>query len=312
MSSFIAAGTAYATHGVNTIPFFIYYSMFGFQRVGDLIWAGADSRVARLPARRHRRPDDAGGRRAAAPGRPQPRLLARRRRTASPTTRRTPTSWRSSSRTASGGCIAEQESIFYYLTVMNEQYAMPPMPEGVARRHPEGHVPAAGRPPNPKAKLQGAAVRQRRDPERGASRRRSCCEKYDVAADVWSVTSYQELYRDGHACERWNMLHPGETPRVPVRRRSASKDAPGVLVAASDYLKVLPDSIDPLDAAPHARRSAPTASAAARTAQRCASSSRSTRGSSRSRRSPSSLRTARSIARSSRRRSRTWASTPRS
>jgi pyruvate dehydrogenase E1 component len=68
-------------------------------------------------------------------------------------------------------------------------------------------------------------------------------EKYDVAADVWSVTSYQELYRDGHACDRWNMLHPGETPRVPYVAQCL-KDAPGVLVAASDYLKVLPDSID--------------------------------------------------------------------
>ena len=68
-------------------------------------------------------------------------------------------------------------------------------------------------------------------------------EKYDVAADVWSVTSYQELYRDGHACDRWNMLHPAETPRVPYVAQCL-KDAPGVLVAASDYLKVLPDSID--------------------------------------------------------------------
>jgi pyruvate dehydrogenase E1 component len=68
-------------------------------------------------------------------------------------------------------------------------------------------------------------------------------EKYDVAADVWSVTSYQELYRDGHACDRWNMLHPGATPRVPYVAQCL-KDAPGVLVAASDYLKVLPDSVD--------------------------------------------------------------------
>ena len=94
LSSFIAAGTAYATHGVNTIPFFIYYSMFGFQRVGDLIWAAADSRDPRLPARRHRRPDDARRRRAAAPGRQQPRALAVLSRTASPTTRPTPTSSR--------------------------------------------------------------------------------------------------------------------------------------------------------------------------------------------------------------------------
>ena len=94
MSSFIAAGTAYANHGVNTIPFFIYYSMFGFQRVGDLIWAAADSRDARLPARRHRRPDDAQRRRPAAPGRPQPRLSRCACRTSSPTIRPSPTSWR--------------------------------------------------------------------------------------------------------------------------------------------------------------------------------------------------------------------------
>ena len=106
MSSFIAAGTAYATHGVNTIPFFIYYSMFGFQRIGDLIWAAADSADARLHARRHRRPHDARRRRAAAPGRPQPSARDRRVRTSSPTTRRSPTRSPSSSRTASGGCTS--------------------------------------------------------------------------------------------------------------------------------------------------------------------------------------------------------------
>ena len=64
-----------------------------------------------------------------------------------------------------------------------------------------------------------------------------------MSADVWSVTSYTELYRDGHACERWNMLHPGEPPRVPYVTRSLA-DAPGVLIAASDYVKAMPDSID--------------------------------------------------------------------
>ena len=68
-------------------------------------------------------------------------------------------------------------------------------------------------------------------------------EKYDVGADVWSVTSYVNLYRDGHACERWNRLHPTEKPRVPYVTQ-VTKDAPGVFVSASDYLKVLPDSID--------------------------------------------------------------------
>ena len=76
ISSFIAAGTAYATHGINTIPFFIFYSMFGFQRVADLIWAGADSRTRGFLLGAHRRPHDARGRGAAAPGRTHPRLLA--------------------------------------------------------------------------------------------------------------------------------------------------------------------------------------------------------------------------------------------
>ncbi|MGE0706029.1 MAG: pyruvate dehydrogenase (acetyl-transferring), homodimeric type, partial [Vicinamibacterales bacterium] len=67
--------------------------------------------------------------------------------------------------------------------------------------------------------------------------------QYNVGADVWSVTSYNELYRDGHACERWNLLHPGETARVPYVTQ-CFKDAPGVFVAASDYVKALPDSID--------------------------------------------------------------------
>src|SRR5262249_45410463 len=67
--------------------------------------------------------------------------------------------------------------------------------------------------------------------------------KYGVGADVWSVTSYSELYRDGHACERWNLLHPGDKPRVPYVTQCLGQ-APGVLVAASDYVKALPDSID--------------------------------------------------------------------
>ena len=129
MSSFIAAGTAYATHGVNTIPFFIYYSMFGFQRVGDLIWAAADIARARLPARRHRRPDDARRRRAAAPGRPQPRLLAgdAELRAYDPAY-----AYELAVIIQDGirRMYRDQESIFYYMTVMNEQYEMPPMPEG--------------------------------------------------------------------------------------------------------------------------------------------------------------------------------------
>src|SRR3954464_4517908 len=240
MSSFIAAGTAYATHGVNTIPFFIYYSMFGFQRVADLIWAGADSRVRGF-------------------------LLGA---TAGRTTLAGEGLQHQDGHThvysvATPNCVSydpayayelaiiiqdgirrmyrDQESIFYYLTVMNEQYEMPPMPDGVREGILKGMYrlrPAA----NPKAKLRaqlfgsGAILNEVLSAQK-------LLEKYNVAADVWSVTSYQELYRDGHACDRWNMLHPGDTPRLSYVAQCL-KDAPGVLVAASDYLKVLPDSID--------------------------------------------------------------------
>ena len=97
-------------------------------------------------------------------------------------------------------------------------------------------------------------------------------EKYGVAADVWSVTSYKELYRDGNDCERWNMLHPGETPHVPYVTQTL-KDAPGVLVAASDYMKVLPESI--AQWVPRPLVSLGTdGSAAAKAGQRCAISSK--------------------------------------
>ena len=103
MCSFIAAGTAYANHGINTIPFFIYYSMFGFQRIGDLIWAAADMRAA-ASSRWHRRPHHARRRRLAAPGRPQPCAGAAACRICWLTIRRSPTKSPSSFRTASGAC----------------------------------------------------------------------------------------------------------------------------------------------------------------------------------------------------------------
>ena len=240
MSSFIAAGTAYATHGVNTIPFFIYYSMFGFQRVADLIWAGADSRVRGfLLGATAGRTTLAGEGLQHQDGQSHVYSLA------------TPNCLSYDPAYAYELAVIiqdgirrmyrEQESVFYYLTVMNEQYAMPAMPDGSREGILKGmyRLQAAA---SPKAKLKaqlfgsGAILNE-------VLAAQKLLEKYNVAADVWSVTSYQELYRDGHACDRWNMLHPGETPRVSYVAQCL-KDAPGVLVAASDYLKVLPDSID--------------------------------------------------------------------
>ncbi len=109
-----------------------------------------------------------------------------------------------------------QESIFYYLTVMNEQYAMPAMPEGAHDGILKGMYRFSS---TAKTGREGAraAVRQRRDPARSDQGAEILEAKYDVGADVWSVTSYGELYRDGHACERWNMLHPGRRAEGAVR-----------------------------------------------------------------------------------------------
>ena len=241
MSSFIAAGTAYATHGVNTIPFFIYYSMFGFQRIGDLIWAGGDSRV-----RGFMLGGTAGRTTLAGEGLQHQDGHSHLMAMAYP------------------NCVAydpafayeiaviiqdgirrmyvDGESVFYYLTVMNEQYAMPVMPEGSREGILKGlyRFRATSMADAPcRAQLLGSGAIL---PE--VVRAQEILEsKYNVGADVWSVTSYKELYRDGHACDRWNMLHSDETPRVPWVTQCL-KNQPGVLVAASDYVKALPDTID--------------------------------------------------------------------
>jgi pyruvate dehydrogenase E1 component len=241
MSSFIAAGTAYAAHGVNTIPFFIFYSMFGFQRIGDLIWAAGDSRTRGfLLGGTSGRTTLAGEGLQHQDGNsqllayPVPNLVAYDPAFA----------YEIAVIIADGirRMYIDQESIFYYLTVMNEQYAMPVMPDGVR----DGILKGLYRfrttsKPDAKSRAQlfgsGAIL-----PEviKAAEILES---KYNVGADVWSVTSYSELYREGHACERWNMLHPSEAARVPYVT-TCLKDAPGVFIAASDYVKALPDSID--------------------------------------------------------------------
>jgi pyruvate dehydrogenase E1 component len=240
MSSFIAAGTAYATHAVNTIPFFIFYSMFGFQRVADLIWAGADSRVRGfLLGATSGRTTLAGEGLQHQDGQSHVYSLS------------VPNciSYDPAFAYELGVIIQDgirrmykdQESVFFYLTVMNEQYEMPPMPEGSREGILKGMY-RFSRAANGKAKLKAQLLGSGTILNEVIAAAK-LLEKYDVAADVWSVTSYQELYRDGHACDRWNMLHPAETPRVPYVTQCL-KDSPGVIVAASDYLKVLPDSID--------------------------------------------------------------------
>jgi pyruvate dehydrogenase E1 component len=240
MSSFIAAGTAYATHGVNTIPFFIFYSMFGFQRVADLIWAAGDSRV-----RGFLLGATAGRTTLAGEGLQHQDGHSHVYSIATPNCISYDPAYAYELAVIIQDGIkrmyTDQESVFYYLTVMNEQYPMPPMPDGARDGILKGmyRLPAAANAEGKRrAQLLGSGAILN---EVVAAAK--LLDAYGVAADVWSVTSYQELYRDGHACDRWNMLHPTEEPRVPYVTQCL-KDAPGVIVAASDYLKVLPDSID--------------------------------------------------------------------
>jgi pyruvate dehydrogenase E1 component len=240
--SLIAAGTAYANHGINTIPFFIYYSMFGFQRIGDLIWAAADMRT-----RGFLLGGTAGRTTLAGEGLQHqdghshvlalsvPNLLAY-----------DPAFAYEIAVIIQDGIrrmYVDQESIFYYLTVTNEPLAMPGMPEGKDIRH--GILKGIYRfrtSTKKDLKLRAQLFGSGTIMYEVLKAQQILEEKYGVAADVWSVTSYKELYRDGNDCERWNMLHPGEKPRVPFVSQ-ALQDAPGVLVAASDYMKVLPESI---------------------------------------------------------------------
>ena len=240
MSSFIAAGSAYATHGINTIPFFIYYSMFGMQRIGDLVWLAGDMRVkgfmvggtaGRTTLNGEGLQHEDGNSHLLAY--PVPNLEAYD--------------------PAFGYEIAviiregirrmyvEQEDIFYYLTVENDIYSMPEMPDGVEEGILKGlykFKPAAKKRAPLKAHLfgSGAIINS-------ALKAQSILEeKYQVSADVWSITSYKALHRDALDSERWNRMHPGEKPRLSYIEQCLAKER-GVYVMASDYVKALPESI---------------------------------------------------------------------
>jgi pyruvate dehydrogenase E1 component len=240
MSSFIAAGTAYATHRIATIPFFIFYSMFGFQRIGDLIWAAGDARTRGfLIGGTSGRTTLAGEGLQHQDG--NSHLLAY----PVPTLHAFDPAFAYEIavilRDGLRRMYIDYESIFYYLTVTNEPYPMPAMPNGAEEGILKGIyrlAPAEDQHSHLRAQLlgSGAIVRE------ALQAQKILAENYGVAADVWSVTSYKELYQDGHACDRWNMLHPSEEPRLPYLTH-CFRNAPGALVAASDYVRALPDSI---------------------------------------------------------------------
>ncbi|HKS81602.1 MAG TPA: pyruvate dehydrogenase (acetyl-transferring), homodimeric type [Candidatus Acidoferrales bacterium] len=240
MGSFIAAGSAYASHGINTIPFFIFYSMFGFQRIGDFIWAAADMRTrgfmlggtsGRTTLSGEGLQHQDGNSHVLALS--VPNLLAY-----------DPAYAYEIAVIVEDGIrrmYKEGESIFYYITVMNEPYVMPPMPEGVREGILKGMYRFRAT-SKPDSKLRAQLFGSGSILNEAVKAQQILEEKYGVGADVWSVTSYKQLYVDGNECDRLNRLHPNEQPHIPYVTQCLA-DAPGVLVAASDYLKVLPNMV---------------------------------------------------------------------
>ena len=241
MASFTAAGTAYTNYKVEMIPFFIYYSMFGFQRVGDQIWAFADARGKGFLC------GGTAGRTTLSGEGLQHQdghslLLA----SAVPT------------------CVAydpafsyeiaiivqdgirrmyqEQEDRFYYITLYNENYPMPSMPESVKPEEVLKGLYRYRAAAKGKAKVQlfgsGTILNE------ALKAQEILAEQYNIPADVWSATSYNELRREALGVERWNRLHPAQPAQTPyVLKALAGADGP--IVAASDYMKVLADQIAP-------------------------------------------------------------------
>jgi pyruvate dehydrogenase E1 component len=240
MASFIAAGSAYATHGINTIPFFIYYSMFGLQRISDFIWAAADMRC-----RGFMLGGTAGRTTLAGEGLQHQDGNSHVLALPIPNMRAYDPAFAYEIAVIIQDGIRRMykdgENIFYYITVMNEAYAMPAMPAGVEDGILKGMYKfRASENKKPKLRAQlfgsGAILREVLQAQGILE------EKYGVSADVWSVTSYKSLYSDGIDAERWNLLHPTEKPRVPYISQCLV-DSQGVLVAASDYLKALPNLV---------------------------------------------------------------------
>ena len=240
MSSFIAAGTAYLTHGINMIPFFIYYSMFGLQRVGDLVWAAADmgakgfmlgGTAGRTTLNGEGLQHQDGNSHILAY--PVPNLCAYDPAFAFELA--------VIIRDGIKRMFEDQEKVFYYITLMNENYPMPPMPKGVKDGILKGiYKFKASSKKNSKLKANlfgsGTIINE-------VIKAQEILEHdYRVAADVWSVTSYKEVRRDALDIERWNMLNPTKKRKISYIAELFN-DNDGVFVATTDYLKVLPDSI---------------------------------------------------------------------
>ncbi len=239
MSSWIAAATAYSTHGVNMIPFFVYYSMFGFQRIGDLAWAAGDMRsrgfmiggtAGRTTLNGEGLQHEDGHSHVLASTIPNCICYD-------------PCFAYEMAVIIHTGMIRmmqNQEDVYYYITAMNENYHQPAIPEGVEDGINRGMYKLSSTAPNAahRVNLLGSGVILRE----AIAAAEMLAEDWNIGSDIWSVTSFTELRRDGLEAARWNNLNPEATQKVPYV--SEQLDAfPHPVIATSDYMKVLPDGI---------------------------------------------------------------------
>jgi pyruvate dehydrogenase E1 component len=241
ISSFIAAGTSYSAHAVQMVPFYIYYSMFGYQRVGDLVWAAGDNRT-----RGFMLGGTAGRTTLNGEGLQHEDGHSHVLFSVVPNCRAyDPTFGYELAVIIQDGLrrmVVEQEDAFYYITLMNENYPHPAMPEGAADGILRGmyllREGGSKRSRKPRVQLLGSGTILRE-----ALAAADLLESdFGVLADVWSVTSFTELRRDGLEVERWNMLHPTKRPRRSFV--SECLDARrGPVVASTDYIRAYADQI---------------------------------------------------------------------
>jgi pyruvate dehydrogenase E1 component len=247
MASTLAAGTSYAALGEATVPFFVHYSMFGFHRAADLLWAFGDARGRGFVL-------------AATAGRTtlqgeglqhcdgQSLLYA----SAHPSCRAYDPAFAYEVAVIVRAGVAamygsDPEDVFYYLTLYNESYPMPAMPEGVEEGIVAGLYRYAAAPETggPRARLLGSGPALLT----ALDARRVLAERYGVAAEVWSATSYKALREDALSAERWNRLHPGEPARVPYVTRALAGPEP--VIAVSDFTSLVPDQVARFVSAPY-------------------------------------------------------------
>jgi pyruvate dehydrogenase E1 component len=238
LCAWTAAGTAYANHGVNMVPFYIYYSMFGFQRVGDFVWAAGD-----MQARGFLIGGTAGRTTLAGEGLQHQDghglLLAS---TFPNCVAYDPTFSYELAVIIHDGLrrmFENQEAIFYYVTCMNENYTHPAMPEGIEERILKGaYLLEEGGEGELRVQLLGSGTILREV----IAAAKLLHSDFDVSADIWSVTSFNELRREAMDVERWNRLHPSEEPRTSYIEECLA-DRQGPFIAATDYMAAVPDQV---------------------------------------------------------------------